>query len=208
MVLTAEQISKAIGMLPREPVMRRALRVDPDEAFFVPAPPGLVDAAPQDFAAFAAEVAAGTVAAGPVVLLEITERGGGGGGAASGRLAQTVREFVELYTQLPTHIGPPPRGCAAAQLRLHRQPLAAAGGGGVGHSARSVLEVLLRSWPAAAAVQLGLASAGLVTDGGAVLKWGLLVTAKAAGAAGDRANAAGLVQPSARLSFCCTPLSL
>ena len=49
------EVARAVGVLPREPHLRRALQIDADETFFAAAPQGLRCAPPQVFAGFLRE---------------------------------------------------------------------------------------------------------------------------------------------------------
>eukprot|EP01052_Picozoa_sp_SAG31_P054802 SAG31_NODE_14786_length_787_cov_2.029070_2_plen_129_part_01 len=124
---SAVQMAQAIGVLPRDPVMRRALHVSPDEAFFSPVPLGVVAAqeAAQDFGAFNKLVADGAAVAGPIVILPIdgqchsTKKQDGAERANDWNFAtlQIVVEYLAIYTQLPVlNESKIPRGCAPAQL--------------------------------------------------------------------------------------------
>ena len=143
------EVARAVGVLPREPHLRRALQIDADETFFAAAPQGLRCAPPksQDFAGFARESPFREGCPGSVLVAPM--------GLPDDARTQSLLRSLRAY--LPALVVE--RHDCAPQLRLFRR---SAGGALFAHD---LLDVLSRSRPASCSVLLGLTAEPLCAAG-------------------------------------------
>jgi hypothetical protein len=144
---------KAVGVLPREEQLRRALRIDADEDFFRVAPPGLLQGRPhQDYAAFCASSPFADGLPGGFVIVPFglpVEH------AVLQSLATTLRCYLGGLDVRMEAV----RGTEAAHMRLFRRS-------GERLFATDLLDTLTRQRPAGASVVMGVTMVELVGGDG------------------------------------------